>query len=137
MAMTFAYEETLAAMTRVVCSWTSDADGDAAGTTKKLAGRIVKGITVPSAVAAPTDNYNIVLTDEQGVNLLTNSQDDLQARDTANTEEVYFPLELGTAAANVYAGNAYPVFCEALTVTVSAAGDTKSGTLYLYIAPGA
>ena len=123
MAMVFTYE-TIGTVNVVVASWTSDGDGDADGTTIPISGHLIKGGTNPSGTAAPADNYDIVITDPAGANVLALSQDDLIDRDTANSEEVYFSLTAGTSA--------FPVVSDALTITVAAAGDTKSGVLRLY-----
>lgn len=125
MAVTFTYAETVPGLfNTIIATWTSDSNGDATGTSKPISGRIIKGTTDPSGTAAPTDNYDIVLTDADGINILANSVDDLVDRNTANNEEVYFPIEYGTNA-----GALYPVVNGAIVVTVSNAGDTKSGVL--------
>lgn len=127
MAMTFTYHDSPEyPVKKIVCDWTSDADGDAAATTKKVRGRLIKGVTDPSATA-PTDNYDIVITDEESFNVLTNCGDDLADRDTANTEEVYFLVTDGTTAIAVH-----PAVNDALTITVSNAGNAKSGQFILY-----
>lgn len=120
-SMTFTYDDA-AAIKKIIVAWTSAAGGGVAGTTKKITGSLIKGVTDPDGTAVPTDDYDIVITDPEGVNVLGNAQDDLVDRDTANTEEVYF--ELTTVG--------YPVVCDKLTITVAAAGDTKSGQLILY-----
>lgn len=127
MALTFTYAtSSLGSIKTVIASWTSDASGDASGTCTPIAGKVIKGVTDPGA-AAPTDNYDIVLTDADGINILAQSVDDLLNRDTANTEEIYFPIELGTNA-----GLIFPVVNGAITFTVSNAGDTKTGTIKLF-----
>lgn len=112
-------------------AWTSDASGNATGTTPVLIGRLVKAITVPSVSAAPTDNYDIAMTDEQGVDVLAGVQSTLANRDTANTEQVYF-LVLD-AALTPLAQSVHPLVANALTISVTNAGNAKSGTIYLYL----
>jgi len=133
--MTFTYREDNNIL-RVIADWTSDADGNADGATKDIAGRLVKGGTNPAAAgAAPTDNYDVTLTDEDGVNVLAACDDDLADRDTANSEEVYF-LVKDHAAGTPLAQSLHPVVAGALTVAVANAGDSNSGRAVLYIDVG-
>lgn len=140
-AMTFTYDEGNDGIGQhcnlkvAVASWTSDAsDGHATGSLRKIVGRLVKAVTVPGAGgAAPTDNYDIALTDEQGINVLGGVQTSLQDRDTANAEEVYFLVK--DAAGTPLAQSLHPVVCNALQVAVTNAGNSKTGTLYLYYEP--
>lgn len=141
MAMTFTYDsgqvgggQLGGGVVKVIADWTSDAAGAASGTTdRKVVGRLVKAVTDPDATAAPTDNYDITLTDGEGVNVLTACQSTLANRHTSTTQEVYF-LVLD-AAGTPLAQSVHPVVCDLLTVTVANAGDTKSGQLILYVAP--
>lgn len=110
---------------RVNVSWTTDGSGDAAGTSLKINGYLLKGVTVPSD--GPTDNYDIVLTDADGADLLAGCIAGLTNRDTTDTETVQFLLTDGAAGIA-----AHPVVCSAVIVTVAAAGAAKSGTLVLY-----
>lgn len=113
---------------RVIVAWTSGSAGESiAASVDKLSGSLIKGVTVPSAVAVPSDNYDIVITDSEGANVLGNSVADLQNRDDADTEVVYFETTIGVGLYSIH-----PVVCSTLTVTVSSAGNSKSGTLYLY-----
>ena len=127
MAMTFVYDNE-GPIRRVICTWTSDGSGNAAGTmTQRIGGFLLKGQTNPDGSAAPSDNYNIVITDPNALNVLAFSHDDLLARDTANTEEVYFAMTLSATDLA-----AYPAVNDLLTVTVSGAGAAGSGVLTLY-----
>ena len=122
-SMTFAYHD-LGAIRKIIATWTSDdAAGTASGTTEKIVGTLIKGITDPSGTAAPTDNYDIALTDEQSFNVLTGAADDLADRDTANTEEVYFDQA---------DHERFPVVADKITIAVTAAGNSKQGVLTLY-----
>jgi hypothetical protein len=56
----------------------------------------------------------------------------LIARDTANTEETYLPLEDTAGTGRV---GAWPVVCDKLTVTVNNAGNSKTGQIILYYRP--
>lgn len=137
MAMTFEYDEgwdrrgVATGVRKVTATWTSDAAGAATGTTGKLVGRIIKATTIPSGTAAPTDDYDITLTDDAGVNLLAACTDNLADRDTANAEEVYFLIASHDMTPISTARS--PFICGALTITVAAAGNTKSGTIVLFL----
>ena len=131
MAMTFTYDDGYdkdgrqLGVRKVICSWTSDASGDAAGTSDKIVGLLLKGVTDPTD--GPTASYDITLTDSDSVNLLSTCIDDLADRHTTNTEVVEFLLTDGTAGIA-----AHPAVCSPITVTVANAGATKSGVLVLY-----
>lgn len=131
MAMSFTYQR-LGPVVQVIADWTSDESGDASGTTAPVVhGEIVKGVTVPSSTAAPTADYDITITDQNSVDVLGGCQDDLSDRHTSNTEEEYF-LVLDDAETSL-AQSLHPVVSDRLTVTVANAGDTKAGTVYLYV----
>jgi hypothetical protein len=129
MAVTFAYETT-GYVKRVIVDWVSDASGDAAGTSAKIEGTLIKAVTVPSSTAAPTDNYDIVITDDNGVNVLANCIDDLMNRHTTNTQEIY--CLVSSLAATDPGGAVHPVVSNPLTITIDEAGNAKAGKLILY-----
>lgn len=111
------------AITVLKFAWTSNSSQVASGTTSYgYNGRIVGLVTVPGAgAAAPSDNYGVVFTDKNGVDVLAGVG---LLRDTANTEHVVNDTVLGYVADSQ------------LTLGISAAGDTKSGVAYLYIENG-
>ena len=114
------------AIRRIVIDWTSDdATGAVTATTRKISGELLKAITNPSATA-PTADYDIVITDAEGANVLANCHDDLADRHTSTTETVDFFL---TGVANV---GARPVVCDVLTVAITNAGNSKQGRIVLY-----
>ena len=101
---------------------------------RKISGRLVKVVTVPGAAgAAPTDNYDINITDEQSVDVLLACKTTIINRDTANTEEVY--LLLLNADTTPLSMAMHPKVCNVLTVAVTNAGNSKTGTIYLYYEP--
>jgi hypothetical protein len=129
MAMTFTYAS-FGPYERITATWTSDGDGDAAGTSIAFFGDLIKGITVPDGTAAPTADYDITLTNEYGVDILALCADNLADRHTSNTEEVYFNLDdIGGGLAI----GAYPIVHGPIIVTVAAAGATKAGVLHLFV----
>lgn len=105
---------------KVVCSWTSDGSGNASGDTLKLVGELVKATTNPTD--GPTANYDISLTDDDGVDILANCDASLANRHTTTSEEVYFLVK-----------EQRPVVCGIITVAITNAGATKSGVLNLFL----
>lgn len=116
---------------KVIVDWVSASDGTVS-TTVRIAGTLVKAVTNPGATA-PTDDYDITLTDGEGVDVLAACQAGLSNRDTATSEQVYF-LVLD-AAGTPLAQSVHPVVCDTLTVAVASAGDSKMGRLALYYKP--
>lgn len=129
-SMTFTYDETQA-LRKITVDWVSDdTTGAVSGTTKKIVGQLIKGVTDPSGTAAPTDNYDIAITDELSFDVLTNCMDNLADRDTANTEEVYFLVN--DLAATDPGGSCHPSVCDKLGIAVTNAGNSKEGQIVLY-----
>jgi len=98
-------------------AWTVDAAGAATGTTTgTYNGKIEVLVTDPGA-GPPTDNYDIVVTDEDGYDTLAGAGAN---RDTANTE-------------TVLASTLSVVANDKLTLTLAAAGNATSGVVIVYI----
>lgn len=98
--------------------WTSDSSGDATATLP-INGAIVRVVTNPDDSAAPTANYDVTVVDEDGVDLLNS---ECLNRHTSNSEQV-FPTDV-------------PFHNGDVTVTIANAGDTKQGTVALYVVWG-
>lgn len=96
-------------------AWTSSSGGACDAGVVHIDGQIVRVTTDPDGTAAPTDNYDVTLVDANGFDLAGGQ---LADRDTANTETVALTVP------HIHYG---PV-----TVTVAAAGDTKSGVVLIY-----
>jgi hypothetical protein len=77
---------------------------------------LIRVDTDPSATA-PTDNYDLVLTDTLGIDLL---QGQGANRDTANNESTIFSVPFHHDGSRV------------VDLVVSAAGNAKSGTVYVW-----
>lgn len=116
MAMTFV-EERYHKVQAIKATWTSAADGTASGTTTAVDwdGQVVMLCTVAGS-DCPSDNYDVAVTDGDGVDILCGKGAD---RDLTNTE--YVVADMGA------------VSCSPLTFSVTNAGDTKGGTIYLRI----
>lgn len=133
--MTFSYVN-IGPIRKVIVDWLSDDSTSAVDgtTTQTICGTLIKAITNPGS-AAPTDNYDIAITDEELHDVLANSQSTLANRDTTNTEEVYF-MELDAAAVTPLAQGVQPVVCDRLKFAVTAAGNAKTGRIVLYYKAG-
>lgn len=108
-------------------AWTSDASGDVSGGAKPLiSGQIFRVVTNPDGTDAPTDNYDIVLNDEDTVDL---AQGLLANRDTANNEDVAIAKEQAVGATTAL----LPVVTNSLVdCVVSNAGNAKKGVVNVY-----
>lgn len=106
---------------RTILNWTSDSSGNATVDTEKpVEGVILRAVFDPDGTDAPTDNYDVVLNDENGIDVLQGLGAD---RDTANSEQVV-PIDptsgLPIAVADI------------LSLSVSGAGSAKKGKVILY-----
>jgi len=117
-AMVFT-EITHGTIKKIKAAWTSDdTTGAVSGTTTyPYSGKLIGAITVPDGTAAPSDNYNIAVNDDDSVDVALGA---LAARDTADTEYVAEASMAGVAHSK-------------LTIAITAAGNSKKGTLYLFI----
>jgi hypothetical protein len=132
-SMTFTYDDGAdgaglrGRIRKVLIDWLSDdSDGTCTGTSRKIVGELIKGVTDPGS-SAPTDNYDIAITDGEGMDVLGPALAALGNRDTTNSEYVYFGITDGTVNTS-----AFPVVCDALTVAITNAGNAKTGQLILY-----
>lgn len=117
---------------KVIMDWVSDASaGTVVVTTRKIVGELIKGVTDPGS-AAPTASYDIAITDEEGVDVLAAciAAGRLDNRHTSNSEQAYFFVE--NVDASPLAMGVHPVVCDALTISISNAGNSKTGQLILY-----
>lgn len=112
-------EERMSHIKKVKFVWVSAADGSASGaTTEEYSGEIIRLVTIPAAAtAAPTDNYDVIVKDGDNTDVLMGAGAN---RDTATTEQV-LGSSLGCVAN------------DKLTLAVTNAGDTKGGTVIVYI----
>lgn len=117
---------------QVICTFVTDGAGAATGTTTRpINGELIKIVTDPGS-AAPSANWDVVLTDDRALNPLAGIQNTaaLIARHTANTEQTYLQLLNGDNTPIGIA--AFPVVTGRLTVAVANGGDTKNGVIYIY-----
>ena len=115
--------------------WTSNSAGAVSGSTLELiSGTIVNVEFIPSSDAQPDDNYDVSLIDEHGVNVLDDGTGTSIGANLSNTDAVQkVSFVQGTASGSTYVrawlhGGDYEL-------RVTNAGDTKSGTMTVYITP--
>ena len=103
---------------KVTVTWTCSSGGAADGTTTKaFDGKVVGFTTDPDDTDAPADNYDIVINDADGHDVLLGAGAD---RDTLDTEHVV------GASLSAVAGSK-------LTLAVTNAGNAKKGVVILWI----
>lgn len=111
---------------KVTLSWTTHTDGSATKTTDPLTGTIV-GITYNPGSTTPSDNYDMTLSDEDGFDVLSGQGANL---DQSTTTRIVpgVPFKDGTTTSLA------PVAVHGtLALSITNAGDTKNGTLVIYL----
>lgn len=105
-------------------AWTSDAAGRVvARTDRALFGTIARVVTNPGGTA-PTDDYDITVTDDDGADVLAGKGSN---RDTANTEQVVPLIGDGTTTQQPVAVGSR------LTLNITNAGNAKVGEFIVYL----
>lgn len=112
---------------KIIASWTSDASaGTVSQVIAECVGAIERVVTDPGT-AAPTDNYDITLLDENGIDVLMGLG---MNRDTANTEQICPGITCTDGTNNAV----IPIAVHGdLTLTIANAGNSKNGTITLYL----
>lgn len=116
-------EERHGTMKRIGFAWTSDdTTGAVTGTTTYAYSGLIEAVEfVPNTAGTqPSDNYDVTLTDEASVDKLGGAGAN---RSNAATEILRVTLAVGLGA----------VANDKLTLNVSAAGNSKTGAVYVYI----
>lgn len=124
--LTITYSETRT-VRRVVLDWLSSAAGAVNGTlTKALSGQLLRVVFIPDGGGTqPTDSYDLVLNDEDGVDVLAALGANLS---NVNTTQVVPGVTNGTA------GNWAPMAVDGtLELQVTNAGNAKGGQVILYV----
>ena len=117
-------EKTFGVIKKITWAWTAHTDGKVATTTTNAEtdevfnGEIIRLVTVPSGSSAPSDNYTVLVYDDDDVDALISAA--VGNRDTANTEQI-----LGSSLGCV----AY----SKLTLYIEGAGSGGKGTVHLYV----
>ena len=111
-------EITYTSAKKITFTWTSSSGGAADATTAKVFdGKLVGLTTDPDGTDAPTDNYDIVISDADGHDVLLGAGAN---RDTLDTEHV--------AEANLGA-----VAGSKLTLAVTTAGNATKGVVIMWV----
>lgn len=108
--------------------WLSDASGNATlPSWLAVSGQIERVVFIPSSSVAPTSLYDVTLTDEDGVDVLAGQGANLSAT-LKSSVKPGIPLKDGTTTSTV------PTVVDGiLTLNVSNAGDSKGGTVLVYV----
>ena len=110
-------ESTHTAVKKIKWSWTSDGSGNAdLITTKAYYGQVIALYTDPDGSAAPTDLYDITITDTEGYDVMQGAG----ANRATATNQTAVPTATSVAFGT-------------LTLNVSNAGAAKAGVAVLYI----
>jgi hypothetical protein len=124
MAMTITRSQ-LGSIERIQADWTS-AVGGGQTQTIDVSGIICRVTTNPGSTA-PTDNYDLTLVDEDGLDLFAGQGAD---RDTTNSESFCpgVPLKDGTTTSVVPVAHV-----GVATLTIANAGDAKVGKVLIFV----
>lgn len=107
--------------------WTSNADGSCTASIPAVFGEILRVVTVPGEdTAKPSDNYDLVLSDRDGLDLLNSLGAN---RDETNAEQFVPRLTITTNVESVplVMGGGF------VELAVTNAGDSKSGRVRIYL----
>lgn len=108
--------------------WLSDASGNATVPSELVVcGQIERVVFIPSPSVPPTALYDVTLTDEQGLDVLSGQGANLSASASLSVIPGT-PLKDGTTTSTVPT-----VVGGILTLNVSNAGDSKGGTVVVYV----
>lgn len=106
-------------ITKIKFSFVTETQSATGTTPKSYTGKVLELVTNPGS-AAPTDNYDVDIADEDGLDVLAGQGAD---RDTANTEYV---IDSDSTPLGVVSDSK-------LTLNIGTAGDAKTGDVYLYL----
>lgn len=110
---------------KVTLAWTSDAAGAVSGTTVHLDGVIERVVFVPGTGGVqPTDLYDVTLEDAEGLDLLAG-----EGANLSNVNKTQVTPFIGDGTTTNKPVAAYGT----AELKVAAAGNTKSGTVLLYL----
>lgn len=114
-------EETFGIVKKITAAWTASSDTGAVSGTKTLktySGEILRLVTVPGTAGdAPTPDYDVTALDDDGTDVLMGAGAN---RHTSNTEQV-LASSLGVIAN------------DKIELRVANAGNSKKGTVYIYL----
>ena len=110
------------AMTLVTFEWVSDSGGDVVATTEHVSGTIERIVYNPG-ITSPTANYDVALTDQDGVDVLNGTGENLSATVTSST------------LSTVTDGTTIVPFATmgTLSLAITNAGNAKGGIIRIYL----
>lgn len=113
----------------VTLAWVSHTDGVVnLPTSGAIVGELLRVVFIPSASAAPTTLYDVLLNDEHGIDVLAGQGANLSATVTTHVCPGV-PLKDGTTT------GVHPIaVAGVLTLVIANAGSGKAGTIHLYLA---
>jgi len=114
-------------ITVVTLTWVSDSSGNVVATLRGIAGTVKRITYKPgSGDLAPENLYDVTLTDQDGIDILTASGANL----SNSTAKNYAPF-VGNGTSN----NPLPTYGD-LALAITGAGAANSGTIRLFLTPG-
>lgn len=128
MAWSQAYRENGSDVVKHTFAWTSAADGTATvASGLAVSGQVQRVVFIPSATAAPTDLYDVTLTDADSMDILAGQGANLSTS-TSSSVCPGIPFDDGTTTSV-----APCVVDSILTLNVTNAGDSKAGSVIVYV----
>ena len=105
----------------ITWSFTTDASGDVTEQTSVIInGRSNRIVTNPDNSDTPTTSWDLTITDEDGVDILSTTGANRDAADTGASEQIVL-------------GATNPVVASKVTFTVANGGNAKKGVVKLYL----
>lgn len=103
----------------ITYSFTTDGSGDASEQSELLNGKVKRVVTNPDNTDTPDANWDLTITDEDGVDLLEGEGANRDVADSGASEEIVLTISVLVASK--------------LTFTVANGGGTKKGVVKLYL----
>ena len=126
--LTVSYQQ-VRTIQKITLDWLSDATGVVSGTaTKRLTGSLLRVVFIPdSGGTQPSDLYDVVLNDDNGLNVLAGQGANL-SNATASNVVPGVPLKDGTTTSISVC-----ILDDTLTLGITNAGAAKGGNVVLYL----
>ncbi len=112
---------------RITIDWTSHTDGTVTQAFPKAYSGIIERVTFNPGATAPTANYDVTITDDQGFDVLGGQGANLSATVTTSVKPG-IPFKDGTTT-----HVAEICVDDTLTLNITNAGDSKVGAIVVYL----